>query len=246
MQTSYRIAGLWRYPVASIGGEAVSSAIVGAQGVMGDRMYGLFDAVSRAPAAPEKDRRWHKALSLTATLNDDGTTTIRFPDNNEIELSAASAPIHLSDFFGFDVGIGQIGSEPYGTDFPSLQHRQPHFPIHLLSTGSLGYLAQLREVDSVDVRRFRPNILLQPTTNDEEACFAEAAWIGKRGRTRDVALAVVEEATRCGMTIIPQPGVEDDAEILRTILRRNRRRLGAYCTVAETGVLSVGDHFELT
>jgi uncharacterized protein len=246
LQTSYRIAGLWRYPVASIGGEAVSSAIVSAQGVMGDRMYGLFDAASRSPATPEKDRRWHKALSLTATLNDDGTTTIRFPDNNEIELSAASAPIHLSDFFGFDVGIGKIGFEPHGSDFPSLQHRQPHFPIHLLTTGSLRYLAHLREVDCVDVRRFRPNILLQSTSNDEDICFAEAAWIGKRGRTQDVTLTVEEEATRCGMTIIPQPGIEGDPEILRTILRRNRRRLGAYCTVEKTGVLHVGDDFELT
>ena len=246
MQTSYRIAGLWRYPVASIGGEAVSSAIVGAQGLVGDRMYGLFDAASKAPAAPEKDRRWHKALSLIATRTEDGTITIRFPDSNEIELSAASAPIYLSDFLGFEVGIGEIGSEPHVTDFPSLQHRQPHFPIHLLTTGSLRYLAQLREVHSVDVRRFRPNILLRSNSNDEDICFAEAAWIGKRGRTQDVVMAVEEEATRCGMTTIPQPGIEDDPEILRTILRRNRRRLGAYCTVAETGVLSVGDDFELS
>lgn len=246
MQTSYRVAGLWRYPVASVGGEAVSSAIVGVQGLVGDRIYGLFDAASGAPAAPEKDRRWHKALSLIATLTKDGTTTIRFPNSIEIELGAASAPICLSEFFGFDVGIGRIGLESNGKDFPSLRHRQPHSPVHLLTTESLRYLAQLREVDSVDVRRFRPNILLQSIFSDEESCFAEAAWIGRRGRTKDIALTVEEEATRCGMTIIPQPGIEDDPEILRTILRRNRRRLGAYCTVAETGVLSVGDDFELT
>jgi uncharacterized protein YcbX len=101
-------------------------------------------------------------------------------------------------------------------------------------------------VDSVDVRRFRPNILLQSTSEGEDTCFAEAAWIGRRGRTKNVALAVQEEATRCGMTIIPQPGIEDDPEILRTILRRNRRRLGAYCTVAETGAMFVGDDFKLT
>lgn len=246
MQTSYRIAGLWRYPVASVGGEAVSSAIVGVQGLVGDRTYGLFDTASGAPAAPEKDRRWHKALSLIATLTKDGTTTIHFSNGREIEVGAASAPICLSEFFGFDVGIGRIGLEPNGMDLPFLRHRQPHSPVHLLTTGSLRYLAQLREVDSVDVRRFRPNVLLESTSSGEGTCFAEGAWIGRRGRTKDVALAFEEEATRCGMTIIAQPGIADDPDILRTILRRNRRRLGAYCAVTETGVLSVGDDFELT
>jgi uncharacterized protein len=48
------------------------------------------------------------------------------------------------------------------------------------------------------------------------------------------------------MTIIPQPGIEDDPEILRTILRQNRRRLGAYATVEEPGLISVGDQFEVS
>lgn len=245
MPTAYRVVELWRYPVASIGGETVPSTLVGTQGPVGDRMFVLFDAASGAPAAPEKDRRWHKALLLSAFVRGYDIPTIRFPHGTELALDDGRAPSCLSEFFGFGVGIGRIGPGEDRRGFPSIEHRQHHFPIHVLTIESLRHLARLRERETVDVRRFRPNILLHSQSGDE-AGFAEASWIGKQGRTDHVSFAIKEEATRCGMTIIPQPGIEDDPEILRTILRQNRRRLGAYATVEEPGLISVGDQFEVS
>ena len=43
------------------------------------------------------------------------------------------------------------------------------------------------------------------------------------------------------MTLIAQPGLEEQPEILRTILRHNRRNLGIYCTVTVDGAISIGD-----
>jgi uncharacterized protein len=159
LQTAYRVVKLWRYPVASIGGETVPSILVGTQGPVGDRMFGLFDAASGAPAAPEKDRRWHKALLLTASVQGHDIPTIRFPHGTELALDDGRAASCLSEFLGFGVGIGRIGPGEDRRGFPSIEHRQHHFPIHVLTIESLRHLARLRERETVDVRRFRPNIL---------------------------------------------------------------------------------------
>ncbi|MEO2039623.1 MAG: MOSC domain-containing protein, partial [Martelella sp.] len=50
-----------------------------------------------------------------------------------------------------------------------------------------------------------------------------------------------EETRRCGMTIAPQPEISENADILRSILRHNRRNFGIYCTIEEPGFIATGD-----
>lgn len=54
-------------------------------------------------------------------------------------------------------------------------------------------------------------------------------------------LEVSEETKRCGMTLIAQPGLDENPEILRSVVCHNRRFLGIYCTVAQSGHISVGE-----
>jgi uncharacterized protein len=246
LQTAYRITQLWRYPVASIGGETVASADISRQGIWGDRTHGLFDATSGSVAAPEKDRRWHKALLLSASLDATNAPVICFPDGRLLSIEDQRACECLSEYFGFDVGIGRIDPESPHRQYPRIEHRYKHFPLHVLTTGSLRHLARLRDVADIDARRFRPNIVLQDTsTDDAVSSFEETMWVGRRAQIGSVELAIEEEATRCGITIIPQSGIEGDPEILRTILRNNKRRFGAYCSVQSDGTLNIGDGFRL-
>jgi hypothetical protein len=48
------------------------------------------------------------------------------------------------------------------------------------------------------------------------------------------------------MTFIGQPGLDEDPDILRTILRHNKRHLGIYCSVSSAGTITVGDQIDVT
>lgn len=233
-----RIAELWRYPVSSLAGERVESVSLTAGGVIDDRQFGLIDAETGLPAAPEKHARWRKALHLQAHSVAGQLPTITFPDGLCRAVDDRALNGMLSDYFGFETVLAAHEAIEGYPDFPRTGQRHPHFPVHALTTASLRRVAEVRQIDAVDVRRFRPTVLIETV---EASGFIEKNWIGHGLRLGAVGLRVEEETTRCGVTFIEQPGVEDDPEVLRSILRHNKRHLGVNCTVDATGTLHVGD-----
>jgi MOSC domain-containing protein len=233
-----RIAEIWRYPVSSLGGERLPRASLDAAGVVGDRQYALIDRETGLPAAPEKHARWRKALNLQAHGVTGQLPTITFPDGHRCPVNDASLNGRLSDYFGFATAVAAHEPIAGHPDFPRAAHRHAHFPIHVLTTASLQRLADLRQVETVDVRRFRPTVLIE---TGGTIGFAEKQWIGQSLRLGTLSVHAQEETTRCGMTFIAQPGVDEDPEILRNILRHNKRHLGINCTVDGVGTLHEGD-----
>ena len=233
-----RVVEIWRYPVSSVGGERVRAADVSPAGVAGDRQYGLIDHASGMPAAPEKDQRWRKALYLQASCVNGQVPTIAFPDGPSCSLTEPSLNARLSDYFGFATSVAIYERNESHAAFPLTRHRQHHFPLHLLTTASLKHLAALRHVEAVDSRRFRPTVLIEVR---EGGGFMESEWIGRRLRLGAVDLTAQDDARRCGMTVISQPGLGDDPEILRNILRHNKRNLGIYCSIDSIGPIQLGD-----
>jgi uncharacterized protein YcbX len=233
-----RIAEIWRYPVSSLGGERLSDAGLTAAGITGDRQFALVDAATGLPAAPEKHARWRKALHLHAQCAAGALPTITFPDGSCCPVDDMALNGMLSDYFGFATAVAAHQPVVGHPDFPRTAHRDAHFPVHALTTASLNRLAELRQVETVDVRRFRPTVLIET----DAVGFVEKQWIGHNLRIGGgVRLQAIEETTRCGMTFIEQPGVADDPDILRTILRHNRRHLGINCTIDRFGSLREGD-----
>ena len=78
--------------------------------------------------------------------------------------------------------------------------------------------ARLRELypaGAFDLRRFRPNLVLE--FGDAAPGFVENAWHGRRLRIGDtVELEVLGDCPRCVMTTLPQPELPADPGILRT------------------------------
>ncbi|QDM17292.1 MOSC domain-containing protein [Tardiphaga sp. vice352] len=233
-----RIAEIWRYPVSSLAGERVASASLTMDGVVDDRQFGLIDGETGLPAAPEKHARWRTALHLQAHSIAGQLPTITFPDGLCRPVDDRALNGLLSDYFGFDAVLAAHEAIDGYTDFPRTGQRHPHFPVHVLTTASLRRLAEVRQTDAIDVRRFRPTVLIETV---QATGFVEKNWIGQSLRLGAVGLRAEEETTRCGITFIAQPGVEDDPEVLRSILRHNKRHLGINCTVDVTGTLNEGD-----
>jgi len=116
-------------------------------------------------------------------------------------------------------------------------------PIHLLTTASLGALAARNASARFDRRRFRPNVLVEPT--DAGAALLEVAWCGRHLRVGEAVIAITIPTMRCSMTTQPTDDLPKDPSVLRTIVRDADQNLGVYATVETPGVIAVGDRVEL-
>ncbi|WP_197506047.1 MULTISPECIES: MOSC domain-containing protein [Mycobacterium] len=111
-------------------------------------------------------------------------------------------------------------------------------PVHILTATSVAAIAD--EIgDDVDVRRFRPNVLI--TLDDPEGDLPESSWVGAEARIGDVGLDVISQTVRCVVPSRAQPGLEVDRRITRAVAGRAQRCLGVYCTVPRPGMVRVGD-----
>jgi uncharacterized protein YcbX len=110
-------------------------------------------------------------------------------------------------------------------------------PVHMLSSTSLASLAAGDE--AYDVRRFRPNVLID--VEQPEGEFPEAAWVGADVALGGVVLRVTNPTIRCVVPTRPQPGLDLDRGLTRRLAQRTDRFLGVYADVTRPGLLRVGD-----
>ncbi|HEX5966414.1 MAG TPA: MOSC N-terminal beta barrel domain-containing protein [Pyrinomonadaceae bacterium] len=127
-------------------------------------------------------------------------------------------------------------SSPLGTYFDA-------FPIHALTTASLEMMNRLNPQATWDVRRFRPNFLIQ--TEPKIKGLIESEWEGRKVRLGSVEIVCAIPTPRCGMTLQAQKNLPKDPTILRTIVKDADQNLGIYAGVATPGKVRVGDSVEL-
>jgi MOSC domain-containing protein len=111
--------------------------------------------------------------------------------------------------------------------------------LHLLTTASLESMRELYPGGDFQVRRFRPNIVVE-TENGAEG-FVEDTWIGKDVRVGSIRMHVHKPNIRCKVTTLGQPGIVEDPLILDSIQKGHESSLGVMCNALEEGDLRVGD-----
>jgi uncharacterized protein YcbX len=116
-------------------------------------------------------------------------------------------------------------------------------PVHVMTRTSLATIGAELGGDDVDVRRFRPNILLTLTDPIDE--LPESQWTGGRLSLGGAVLAVTMPTIRCVVPSRAQPGIEVDRRITKAVATRAGRCLGTYCWVNVGGAVSVGDEATL-
>ncbi|CBE69872.1 conserved protein of unknown function [Candidatus Methylomirabilis oxygeniifera] len=116
------------------------------------------------------------------------------------------------------------------------------FPIHVLTTSTLQLMSQLNPAANWDVRRFRPNVLVdtKPTNG-----AIENDWVGRTMRIGDVVVKGELPAIRCAMPMHAQADLPRDPSVLRTIVRKADQSLGLYASIIEAGSVATGDPVEL-
>jgi uncharacterized protein YcbX len=116
-------------------------------------------------------------------------------------------------------------------------------PLHVVTTASLRQLTAWNGTSDWNVRRFRPNLVIETEPGLEG--LVEQAWIGKRLFIAGAALDCVGATPRCGAITRAQGELRFDAGLLRTVVRQADQNVGVYCTTFEPGTVSVGDALTL-
>jgi uncharacterized protein YcbX len=116
--------------------------------------------------------------------------------------------------------------------------------LHLLTTATLDRLRELYPQGRFEVRRFRPNVVVE--TSNRVKDFVEDAWIGQTMRIGDeVQLAITGPCPRCVMTTLAQGDLPKDSGILRTAAQHNQVNVGVYASVQRGGHVRRGDAIRL-
>lgn len=228
-----QVVELWRYPVSSMAGEQLDQLQLDAGGVAGDRIWGLLDAATGRIASPGREKhfigvpRAHaKAVEGGIALSLDAE---RWAGPQDAELLGG-----LSQAFGFMPLLKPFDAVGSGGFRP----RYEHAPIHLVTSAAIRSLERELPGSVIDVRRFRPNILVD--WPDEPEAIPEHGWVGREIRIGDVVLKGREPCGRCGFITIAQEGLPQDVEILRTVVKRHERNFGIYCDVVTPGEITAG------
>jgi uncharacterized protein YcbX len=116
------------------------------------------------------------------------------------------------------------------------------FPIQVLTTSTLQLMSQLNPAADWDVRRFRPNVLVDTGLGNRAV---ENDWVGRTIRIGDLVITGEQPTIRCAMPMHAQTDLPRDPSVLRTIVREANQCLGVYASVIEAGSVATGDPVEL-
>ena len=136
----------------------------------------------------------------------------------------------LPDLAGFEELL-EFESPP-GTYFDA-------FPISIMSQQSLNTMNELEGESQFDVRRFRPNLLVDVPETDNP--FPEQAWVGKTLSIGSVTLKIDTTCPRCAMTTHGFDDLPQDPQIMRKLVANSEGNLGIYASVVQAGRVTAGD-----
>ena len=261
------VRSLWRYPVKSMTGEELRSVTVSEKGFYGDRSYAVVDSSDGRIASAKSPRKWSALFEcraeLTASPANGGTAPVRItlPDGTTVSTGQRNLDQALSEKLGREVFLRDVNrggsTSAYEYDRSSLGESSGEATneaitpgtffddavIHLITTATLDSLTELYPPGLFDVRRFRPNIVLDV---DGARGFIENGWPGRTLSTDSgVELGLLYPCPRCVMVNLPQKDLPKDPGILRAIARNNGGNAGIYATVLQGGRLTPKDRVTL-
>jgi uncharacterized protein YcbX len=224
-----RVVGLWRYPVKSMGAEALADVDVSWHGLAGDRRWAFVRSGVTQSGFP-----W-------LTLRERGDLSHYRPSFAEPARPDKSATaVRTPSGVLFDVADPALGEELSPDGVRVIRQDRgifDTFPLSLITTQTIARLGETVGTP-LDVQRFRPNFLVEAA---EEAPFAEDGWVGRVLRLGGLRLRVDKRDGRCAVITIDPMTTERNPAILRAVARDRQGCLGVYGSTVEPGRVAVND-----
>lgn len=265
------VAVLRRYPVKSMLGENLRACEVTGRGLAGDRVLGLVHRETGKVASAKNPRLWRSLLRLSAASGPD--VKIAFPDGRSMAATDPGIDAALSEFAGHDVTLTDVPPPDATLDRADpeqvlrdgitahVQVESLHMgdaspggtfvdfaPLHLLSTSTLARIAELSPRGTVELDRYRPNLVIRTAAPG----FTENDWAGRELRVgSDLAVRVMARTPRCAIPTLEHGDLPRDVDALRVPAAHNRISpmedlgpqpcVGVYAQVLRPGRIQVGD-----
>lgn len=224
-----RVVGLWRYPVKSMGAEALTQVDVSWFGLGGDRRWAFIkngEAQSGFPWLTLRDRgdmRHFQPSFVEPARPDRSRTVVRTPAGVLLDVTD---PVLAAELYPSGARAIKYDRGVFDT-----------FPISLITTQTIDRLAQTVGAP-LDVQRFRPNILVEA---DDGTAFPEDRWVGRVLRVGTLRMRVDKRDGRCVVITIDPVTAERNPTILRTVANDRQGCLGVYGSTVEPGCVALND-----
>lgn len=228
------MSDLWRYPVASMGGERLRRAFLGPLGVLGDRRCMVADPSDDSPIIALRNPPMLEYRAWCADAEGGDDVMVESPDD---EWHPWDDPA-LAE--GMRRHLEREDTEPVAlVRSPVGAHADQ--PVALLAEATIRQVSEWAGED-VDRRRFRPNVVVDA----DDDPFPEDAWMGRRLVIGDGAeIEVVAPTRRSGVLSRDPDTAERDTRAHAALARERRNYAGACCRVVRPGWVAVGDPVRL-
>src|SRR5437773_2895131 len=233
------VCELVRYPVKSMAGTVTESAFLGWHGLEGDRRFAFrrlgddsgFPWLSASRVA---ELLLYHPCGLDESTGEPLPTHVRTPAGTHVELRSAGLESEIAARFGNSVELMKLKHGIFDDSAISV--------ISLATIAGIGAEAGV----NLDRRRFRANIVLE--TRDREP-FLEDEWVGGTmmfGNSEPKpSVRVTARDVRCMMINLDPETGNQDARVMKTVVRLNKNNAGVYGTVVQTGAIRVGEPVSL-
>ncbi len=206
-----QVEAIFRYPVKSMGGERLDAAELGWHGLEGDRRL-AFRRVEDRSGFP-----WLSASSLPEL--------ILFTPHRIEKSAGGKLPTHvctpdgqMMPIFGEDLAT-EVGRR-YGASVQMMEMKQGIFDEASISVIAFDTVREIGRLAgrSLDVRRFRPNIVVRSLRS---VPFQEDAWVGgvlSFGEGHEApAITVTMRDARCSMVNLDPDSASPSPEVQKAV-----------------------------
>lgn len=224
---------LFVYPVKSMRGVSVPEVDCYWYGVNGDRKV-AFTRDGIMSGFP-----WLTARELPALLTYEAyfvdpwsplssPIRVKTPDDRDLPLDAPELAEELADAYGNAISLLKLKRGTFDC-----------MPLSLITSQTVEELARASGL-SLDVRRFRPNVLVDGVDGATEEAWAGGA-ISFGNHDDAVQIQVNYRTERCVMINLDPDSAQADPRVLKTVAKKNNSLAGVYAAVSRPGTIRVGD-----
>ncbi|MEN3331278.1 MAG: uncharacterized protein V7641_643 [Blastocatellia bacterium] len=220
-------------------GEPLDSIFLGWHGFDGDRRFafvrkGVLAGIPWLTASKLPQLISYKPVRRDTDNITELPTHVLTPGGQKLELRGEALRQELSNAYGAPVEVMQLDQGIFD-----------EAKISIISHSTIQAIEKEAGI-SLDVSRFRPNILLE--TIDHRS-FVEDGWLKKTiqfGEATDgPAIYVQMRDLRCMMINLDPATADANPQVLKAVARMNDVYAGVYATVLSVGKVTVGDRLYL-
>lgn len=234
MQKIGVLQSIYRYPVKSMRGEELTTAIVTENGIYGDRVYAFLDESNRTGVPWLTARQFPFLILYSARLA-------------ERPESRDDVKVFTPEGTEFDISDRQLLDDlrkKSGRVLHLKYSKKGYFDSKRVSIFGLSTIEQLgREVGTeLDRRRFRANFYVDWANKEP---YLEDSLVDREINIGDARFHILKRISRCVIITLDPKDAAPKTELLKCVVKAHNGCAGVYAEVAKAGRVNAGDSVTL-